>query len=151
MDLNRPVLPCGDAAPVRMTPTGALPIAASPALASCLPSYRILPLPAERGASLSNLSDPVFGNRTAMPTIGRIGPLSVMIFRNDHDPPHFHVIGADFSAKFTIADLTLLSGNGRLRRWDIRAIEQRGQRHKYKPYLNWDVARAGQPSQRIED
>jgi hypothetical protein len=53
-----------------------------------------------------------------------------MIFRNDHDPPHFHVFGTDFSAKFAIADTTLLSSNGRLRRWDIGAIEQRGQQHK---------------------
>ena len=49
-----------------------------------------------------------------MPAIGRIGPLNVMIFRNDHDPPHFHAFGADFSAKFAIADATLLSSNGRL-------------------------------------
>ena len=38
-----------------------------------------------------------------MPTIGRIGSLNVMIFRNDHPPPHFHVFGAEFSAKFAIA------------------------------------------------
>jgi Domain of unknown function (DUF4160) len=39
-----------------------------------------------------------------MPTIGRIGSLNVMIFRNDHPPPHFHVFGSEFSAKFAIAD-----------------------------------------------
>ena len=55
-----------------------------------------------------------------MPTIGRIGSFDVMIFRNDHDPPHFHVIAAEFSVKFTIADLELLSSKGRIRRRDIR-------------------------------
>jgi hypothetical protein len=85
-----------------------------------------------------------------MPTIGRIGPLSVMIFRNDHGPPHFHVFGSDFSAKFAIADLTLLSSNGRLRRWDIRAIEQWGQTHKDALYVNWKLARAGEPPRKIE-
>jgi hypothetical protein len=56
-------------------------------------------------------------DHSAMPTIARIAGFSVMIFRNDHDPPHFHVFGADFSAL----------------------------------YLNWELARAGQPPQRIED
>ena len=58
-----------------------------------------------------------------MRTIGRIGALDVMIFRNDHEPPHFHVIGAEFSAKFTIADVELLSSKGRIRRRDVREIE----------------------------
>jgi hypothetical protein len=49
-----------------------------------------------------------------MPTIGRIGSLDVMIFRNDHGAPHFHVIGAEFSVKFTIADCALLSSNTNL-------------------------------------
>jgi hypothetical protein len=57
-----------------------------------------------------------------MPTIGRIGSLDVMIFRNDHNPPHFHVVGADFSAKVTIADFALLSSKGQIRRRDIRDI-----------------------------
>jgi hypothetical protein len=48
-----------------------------------------------------------------MPTIGHIGPFAVMIFRNDHDPPHFHVFGAEFSAKFAIDVFELLSVKGR--------------------------------------
>jgi hypothetical protein len=49
-----------------------------------------------------------------------------MMFRNDHGPPHFHVFGPEFSAKFAIADLGLLSSKGRIRRRDIRAIEAWG-------------------------
>jgi hypothetical protein len=86
-----------------------------------------------------------------MPTIGRIGPLDVMIFRNDHDPPHFHVIGSEFSAKFTIADLGLLSSKGRIRRRDIRAIEEWGQTHQTELSLNWQLARTGKPPRRITD
>lgn len=55
-----------------------------------------------------------------MPTIGRIGTLEIMVFRNDRDPPHFHVFGAEFSAKFAIADLVLLSSKGRIRRRILR-------------------------------
>jgi len=80
---------------------------------------RLLPFFTQAGngcGTLARARRHLCGDRTTMPTIGRIGPLSVMIFRNDHDPPHFHVFGADFSAKFAIADTTLLSSNGRLRR-----------------------------------
>ena len=66
-----------------------------------------------------------------MPTIGRIGSLDVMIFRNDHDPPHFHVLGAEFSAKVAIAD------------W--------GQSHRTELYLNWQLARDGEPPEKIVD
>ena len=86
-----------------------------------------------------------------MPTIGRIGSLDVMIFRNDHDPPHFHVIGPEFSAKFTIADFELLSSKGRIRRRDISDIEEWGQRHQNALQLNWRLARAGLPPQKIVD
>jgi len=86
-----------------------------------------------------------------MPTIGRIGSLDVMIFRNDHDPPHFHVIGPEFSAKFTIADFELLSSKGRIRRRDISDIEEWGQRHQNALQLNWRLARAGLSPQKIVD
>jgi hypothetical protein len=86
-----------------------------------------------------------------MPTIGRIGSLEVMIFRNDHDPPHFHVIGAEFSAKFVIADLALLSNKGRIRRRNLRDIKQWGHRHQDELYLNWHLARAGLQAQKIVD
>ena len=86
-----------------------------------------------------------------MPTIGHIGSLDVMIFRNDHDPPHFHVMGPEFSAKFTIADQELLSCKGRIHRRDLREVEAWGQRHQNELYLNWQLARAGRPAQKITD
>ena len=86
-----------------------------------------------------------------MPTIGRIGALDVMIFRNDHEPAHFHVIGAEFSAKFTIADVELLSSKGRIRRRDIREIEAWGQKHQRGLYTNWQLARAGKQAAKITD
>jgi hypothetical protein len=86
-----------------------------------------------------------------MLTIGRIGSLDVMIFRNDHDPPHFHVIGREFSAKFTIADQELLSCKGRIRRRDSREIEAWGQQHQNELHLNWQPAREGKPAQKITD
>jgi hypothetical protein len=86
-----------------------------------------------------------------MPTIGRIGSLDVVNFRNDHDPPHFHVLGAELSAKFTIADRELLSCKGRLRRRDLRDIVAWGQLHEKELYLNWRLAREGEAAQKITD
>jgi hypothetical protein len=86
-----------------------------------------------------------------MPTISRIGSLNLMIFRNDPPPPHFHVLGGEFSAKFAIADCALLSSKGRIRRRDSRAVEEWGQKHRAALYLNWDLARAGAPPQKIEN
>ena len=45
----------------------------------------------------------------------------------DHPPPHFHVFGSEFSAKFAITNCGLLSSKGRIRRRDIRAVEEWGQ------------------------
>ena len=86
----------------------------------------------------------------AMPTIGRVGSLSVMIFRNDHDSPHFHVFGDRFSAKFAIADAALLSINGTMPASARRAGVAWGQRHRAELYDNWELARAGPPARKIE-
>ena len=85
-----------------------------------------------------------------MPTIGRIGSLSVMIFRNDHDPPHFHVFGDGFSARFAIADAALLSVAGTMSARARRAVVAWGQRYRTELYDNWDLARVGQPARKIE-
>jgi hypothetical protein len=37
--------------------------------------------------------------------------LRILVYPNDHDPPHFHVVGSDFDAKFTISACDLISGN----------------------------------------
>ena len=86
-----------------------------------------------------------------MPTIGHIGSRDVMMFRNDHDPPHFHVIGNEFSATFTIDGCVLLSSKGRIRRRDIRDVEEWGQKHQNALHLNWRLARIGKPPQKIVD
>ncbi|TXF79593.1 DUF4160 domain-containing protein [Chryseobacterium sp.] len=44
--------------------------------------------------------------------VARINDLNIIIYSNDHDPPHFHVISKDKSidAKFTIANCELIAG-----------------------------------------
>lgn len=51
-----------------------------------------------------------------MATIFRVRGLRVVIFSNDHGPPHVHVIGPDGEAKIALghegARATLVSSNG---------------------------------------
>ena len=40
--------------------------------------------------------------------------MTIMMFYEDHDPPHFHVRHADFKAKFAISELNVIQSFGRL-------------------------------------
>ncbi|KAA0571794.1 DUF4160 domain-containing protein [Azospirillum sp. Sh1] len=51
------------------------------------------------------------GSQTfSMPIIVRIGNARVYIYADDHNPPHFHIVGPDFNALVRINDLVLLKG-----------------------------------------
>lgn len=46
-----------------------------------------------------------------MPVVHRFGNTTIKVFATDHNPPHFHVLGAGYAAKITIADLELIAGS----------------------------------------
>lgn len=48
-----------------------------------------------------------------MPTLQRFGTASIRMYADDHHPPHFHIVGADFQVLVRIADLTILAGAAR--------------------------------------
>jgi len=48
-----------------------------------------------------------------MPTLHRFGAASIRMYADDHHPPHFHIVGADFQVLVRIADLTILAGAAR--------------------------------------
>jgi hypothetical protein len=48
-----------------------------------------------------------------MPTLQRFGAASIRMYADDHHPPHFHIVGADFQVLVRIADLTILAGAAR--------------------------------------
>lgn len=37
--------------------------------------------------------------------------ISPYIYPDDHNPPHFHIVGPDFNAQVRIGDLTTIKGN----------------------------------------
>jgi hypothetical protein len=45
-----------------------------------------------------------------MPTVKNFGSYRIMLFAEDHNPPHVHVIGPDFQAKVRIGDAAIFAG-----------------------------------------
>ena len=57
-----------------------------------------------------------------MPTIVIIDGIRIVIYWDDHDPPHFHAWNGDMDAMFEITTGRLLQG--RLDRRSIRKVQQ---------------------------
>jgi len=45
-----------------------------------------------------------------MPTVKNFGSYRIMLFAEDHNPPHVHVIGRNFQAKVRIRDAAVFAG-----------------------------------------
>ncbi len=58
-----------------------------------------------------------------MPVITRLGSVRLLMFFQDENPPHVHVVGTSFAAKMRISNGDLLAGNApnkavkQARRW----------------------------------
>ena len=48
-----------------------------------------------------------------MPTLHRVGAVSVRMYADDHRPPHFHIVAPDFQVPVRISDLTVIAGDAR--------------------------------------
>ena len=48
-----------------------------------------------------------------MPTLRRFGAASLRMYADDHNPPHFHLVGDDFQVLVQISDLAVIAGNAR--------------------------------------
>ena len=48
-----------------------------------------------------------------MPTLQRFGMASIRVYADDHHPPHFHIVGADFQVLVRISDLSIIAGRAR--------------------------------------
>lgn len=45
-----------------------------------------------------------------MPTVVRLGNVKIVIYARDHNPPHFHVLAAEYAAIISIETLEVLAG-----------------------------------------
>ena len=86
-----------------------------------------------------------------MPTVGRIGAIQIRFYYEDHGTPHFHAISPDFDFKFSIADGSVVSGNGRIRGRELALIRAWVRQHREALLFNWQRARDAEPLQDIED
>jgi len=62
-------------------------------------------------------------NKSLKERIGTVNDMKVIIYSNDHNPPHFHVISKDYSinAKFLIENCELISGD--IKSKDLKKIK----------------------------
>jgi hypothetical protein len=84
-----------------------------------------------------------------MPTVANIGGITVAIYYNDHDPPHFHATrpgGIEFRVR--IADLSIFPGEGGPATME-RDVLAWAANHQAALALCWVRARSAQPPGRI--
>ena len=82
-----------------------------------------------------------------MPTIARFYGISIQMFWNDHNPPHFHARYGNARAAFRIDTREILFGE--LPPTATRLIETWALARKAELEQNWERARAQQELERI--
>jgi hypothetical protein len=70
-----------------------------------------------------------------MPTLQRFGAASIRMYADDHHPPHFHIVGADFQVLVRIADLAIIAGEAR--KSQIAEAMAWAKTHREKLALKW--------------
>ncbi|MGA2471480.1 MAG: DUF4160 domain-containing protein [Solirubrobacteraceae bacterium] len=74
--------------------------------------------------------------------------ITIAMFFDDHDPPHFHARHADGSAKVRIDTLELIVSTLPLRQ--ERFVLAWAELHQQELVENWSLARAGETLKEIE-
>jgi len=72
-----------------------------------------------------------------MPTISTFYGLVVLMFWDDHNPPHFHVRYANAQALVSISDLQIIQGQ--LPRRAERLLLEWAQDHQVELMENWEL------------
>lgn len=83
-----------------------------------------------------------------MPAISRFMGITIAMYFDDHQPPHFHARSGEFSAKMRTDTLELLVGD--LPRRELRLVLAWAELHASELQENWRRARAGETLQAIE-
>ena len=86
-----------------------------------------------------------------MPTIAVVDGIAIILFWNDHDPPHFHAESGEFRARVLISDGSLIDSRGSLRPAELRTIRRWTARHRDELLENWYRVRAGKVPLKIEE
>jgi hypothetical protein len=82
-----------------------------------------------------------------MPTISTFYGLVILMFWDDHNPPHFHVRYADSQAIVRISDLQIIKGS--LPRRAERFLLEWAEEHQAELTENWELCRSLKPPKTI--
>jgi hypothetical protein len=74
-----------------------------------------------------------------MPEVSRFYGVSIKMYHNDHNPPHFHAEYGEHEAVFSIATLEILFG--KLPRRARNIVIQWAFEHRLELVENWELAR----------
>lgn len=79
-----------------------------------------------------------------MPTIARFDGIEIVLWPNDHPPPHIHAMVAEDEARISIATGDVLSGT--IPRAKLRAVTDWLIAHRESVAFQWDELRVTQGS-----
>lgn len=79
-----------------------------------------------------------------MPEISRFFGIIIMMFWDDHNPPHFHARHGEYNAKFEIESGELIDGS--LPRRDVRLVQAWAELHKDELIYNWNESQKDNPN-----
>ena len=83
-----------------------------------------------------------------MPEVSRFFGISVRMYYDDHNPPHFHAIYAGNEVEVGINPLTVLRGG--LPRRALGMVLEWAASHQQELLANWSLLNNDQPPNRIE-
>jgi hypothetical protein len=83
----------------------------------------------------------------AMPEVSRFFGVSIRMYFDDHNPPHFHAIHGEAEAELGIAPIALLHGQFPRRAFGM--VMEWAAAHQEELLANWDLMRNDQAPNRI--
>ncbi len=83
-----------------------------------------------------------------MPEISRFFGIIIVIYYNDHPPPHFHAKYGDETGVFSIADLRIIEGH--LPKRAILLVLEWAFEHRDELMKDWELAMAKKPLHKIK-
>jgi hypothetical protein len=85
-----------------------------------------------------------------MPTIAVVDGILIILYFNDHAPPHFHAQGADFHARIRIDGGGVIDAEGRMSPRQQRRLRDWTLAHRDELMDNWLKVRAGEAPRRLD-
>ena len=83
-----------------------------------------------------------------MPEVSRFFGVSIRMYFDDHNPPHFHAIYGDAEAELGIEPIALLGG--RFPRRALGMVMEWAAEHQNELMANWELMRNDQGPNRID-